>query len=293
MRLQELRSFCALAEQGNFTRAAKVLGVDKSKISRDVGTLEETLGTLLVVRTTRSVRLTPEGQSLFERSAAALGTLAEALTFVGERHLEPAGEIVLATTGELARVVLAPLLVRFRARHPRVHLRLLLDAALVDLTRERVDLALRVGRTGTQSGVARKVAELRSGFFAAPSYLARRGVPTRLEHLAQHEGLWPTPVRSQKSFAFGGRVPTPAIQCTDFELLLELTLAGAGVSLLPEFVAERQVASGALVRVLGAVALGSGPLFLVSQAPRKLPSRVALLRDFLLAELPRAVLASG
>jgi DNA-binding transcriptional LysR family regulator len=293
MQIQELRSFCALAEQGSFTRAAKVLGVDKSKVSRDVSALEDTLGTLLVVRTTRSVRLTPEGQTLFERSAQAFGTLAEALAFTGERRLVPAGEITLATTPELARVVLAPLLVRFRAYHPLIHLRLLLDSALVDLTREQADLALRVGRAGAESHVARKITELRSGFFATAAYLARRGVPTQLEHLTRHEGLWPTPARAQKSFAFGGRVPRPAVECGDFELLLQLTLAGGGISLLPEFLAERHVSSGALVRVLSTITLGNGPLFLVSQAPRKLPARVALLRDFLLAELPRALPASG
>lgn len=287
MRTEELRSFCALGEHGSFTDAAKALGVDKSKVSRDVSALEETLGLLLVVRTTRSVRLTPEGQTLFERAAAAFGSLADALSFVGERRSAPAGEITLATTPDLGRVLLAPLLVGFRACHPQIHLRILLDSALVDLAKEGADLALRVGRPGAASGVARKISDLRSGFFAAPSYLARRGVPTLLEHLEHLDGLWPTPPRGQKSFAFGGRIPRPAVECGDFELLLQLTLAGGGVALLPEFVGARHVASGALVRVLETVALGNGPLFLVSQAPRKLPARVALLRDFLLAELPR------
>lgn len=289
MPLEEIRSFCALGEYGSFTRAAKALGVDKSKVSRDVSALESALGTLLAVRTTRSARLTPEGQALFERSTPALGTLVEALALVGERRTAPAGEIVLTTTPELARVVLAPLLVGFRARYPRIQLRLLLGSALVDLTRERADLALRVGRPGASSGVARKVAELRSGFFAAPSYLERRGTPTRPEHLERHDGLWPSPPRGQKSFAFGGRVSKPVIECGDFEMLRRLALAGAGVALLPEFLAERDVGRGALVRVLETLALGGAPLFLVSQAPRKLPARVALLREFLLAELPRVL----
>jgi DNA-binding transcriptional LysR family regulator len=289
MQLEELRSFCALGEQGSFTRAAEALGVDKSKVSRDVSTLEETLGLLLVVRTTRSVRLTVEGQALFERSAVALGALSDALSFVGERRSALAGEITLATTPDLGRVVLAPLLVAFRARHPRIQFRVLLDSALVDLTRERADLALRVGRPGAANGVARKVADLRSGFFAAPSYLARRGEPLRIEQLEQLDGLWPTPPRGQKSFAFEGLVPRPAVACADFELLLQLTLAGGGVSLLPVFLAARHVANGTLVRVLERAELGTGPLFLVSQAARKLSARVALFREFLLTELPRVL----
>lgn len=288
-RIEELRSFCVLAEHGSFTLAARVLGVDKSKVSRDVAVLEGALGTLLAVRTTRSFRLTPEGQTLYERAAPAFGALGAALDFVSEGRALPSGEITLTTTPELAREVLARVLVRFRARYPGIQLRLILHNALVDLAKDHVDLALRVGRPGTGAGTARKLAELRSGFFGAPSYLGRRGVPARIEALSDHEGLWPSPARGQKSFSFDGRVPKPAFECSDFEMLRQLGLAGAGIALLPEFLARRDVESGALVRVLEAVTLGAGPLFLVSQAPRKLSARVTLLREFLLRELPSAL----
>lgn len=288
-----LRALCAVAEHGTFTRAAVALAVDKSKVSRDVSDLEERVGATLVLRTTRTVRLSSEGQALYERAQPALGVLADAVSLVRERTELPTGEVVVTTTPDLARVVLTPLLVQFRARYPGISLRLLLSSTLVDLARERADLALRVGSPGSSGHVARKLGELHSRFFAAPSYLRRRGVPTRVEHLDQHDGLWPRPPRGQKSFAFAGAMTRPVIESDDFELLRQLALAGGGVAMLPEFLAAGDVATGALQPVLDGLRLGAAPLFLVSQTPAKLSARVVSLRNHLLASLPRALGSSG
>jgi DNA-binding transcriptional LysR family regulator len=176
----------------------------------------------------------------------------------------------------------APSLVRFRARYPAVRVRVELASGLVDLTRDGVDLALRVGRPGGASLIARRLGALTSGFFASPAYLKRRGAPTRPEHLADHEGLWPAPARGRRAFTPGSRPPAPAVSCEDFGLLAELARAGGGVALLPTFLAARDVASGSLVRVLPEVALGDAPLYLVSRPQRPLPPRVAALRAFLI-----------
>ncbi len=287
MRFVELWSFCAVAQAGSFTRAAQVLGLDKSKVSRDVRTLEERLGTSLLLRTTRSVRLTPEGQALYERARPAFVTIEEALNTTSEGQTTAVGEVRLTTTPELGRMILAPTLSVFRARYPQISLSVTLDATLLDLTREGTDLALRVGRPGGGQWVARKVGQLSSGFYASPAYLERRGVPTRAEQLEEHFGLWPTPPRGHRTFAFGGKITRPAVECSDFEMLRELARAATGIALLPEFVAARDEQSGALVRVLPSLSLGTSPLFLVSRAPRQLTQRVALLRQHLLTEIPR------
>lgn len=285
MPLAEIESFCAVAEKGSFTAAGKWLGVDKSKISRDIKILEEKIGATLIVRTTRSMRLTVEGQALFERLRPALGNIDDALARTSEQQNDARGEVVLTTTPELARFVLAPLLVAFRARHPGILIKLILDTAIVKLERESADLALRVGKAGTTSGVARKIAELRSGFYAAPSYLERRGTPKQVEELAQHDGLWPTPQRDQKSFAFAGKIPAPKIESGDFDVLRRVASCGGGIALLPEFLAADSVSSGALVRVLPQTMLKGGTVFLVSAAPKSLSARVAKLRQYLLEEL--------
>jgi DNA-binding transcriptional LysR family regulator len=280
MRLDVLLAFRAVAELGSFTAAARRLGLDKSKVSRDVRDLERHMGTPLFARSTRSVRLTAEGRTLLAELGPHLLGIDLALLRSRDDRAEPVGEVTLTTTADLGRELIAPALVRFRARFPGVRVRLLLTPQVVDLLGDGVDLALRVGRPGGGSLVARKVGQVEAGFFASPSYLRRAGTPARPEELARHECLWPRPARGQRVFM--DQPPPPQVACDDFALLAELARAGGGVALLPTFVAARDEATGALCRVLPSVRLLDAPAYLVSRPERPLPARVAALRTFLL-----------
>lgn len=280
--LDALKVFQVVAQMQSFTRAAERLGQDKSQVSRVVRELEGHLKTVLLARTTRSVRLTPEGETLLHRVAPLLVGLEAAVAAVPDRVEIPSGEVVITTTADLGRAVLAGALVSFRARFPSVRVKVLLANELVDLMGEGVDLALRVGRPGGEALVARKVGELVAGFYASPGYLERRGTPSRMDQLHEHEGLWPSPPRQQRSFAPGPVERAASVQCADFGLLAELARAGGGIALLPTFVAQRDLTTRTLVRVLPEVSLGGAPVYLVSRPMRPLPPRVAALRSHLL-----------
>lgn len=290
--LDLLQVFSAVAEQRSFTKAAKKLGRDKSQVSRLVRSLEQQLGAALLLRTTRAVELTAEGEALLGQVAPHLAALASAVASVPDRDAAPSGEVVLTSTPDLGRAVLAPLLVTFRARHRLVSVRLLLSNEVQAIGAAGVELAVRVGKPGGNSVVARRVGELSAGFFAAPGYLERRGVPRRVEELSKHDGLWPVPPRGQRAFGPGALSGRPALECADFGLLAEVARCGGGVALLPTFLAARDLAAGALVRVLPEVLFGGAPLYLVSRPPRELPGRVAALRSHLLEGLLRLGRAS-
>lgn len=285
MPLEELQVFQAVAQARSFTRAGVVLGLDKSRVSRSVGALEASLGRALLVRSTRSVTLTAEGESLFQKAAPLLAGLQAAISAVPDGPQVPSGEVCITTTVELGQALLAPALASFRRRFPAVRVRVLLDDRLVDLLSHEVDLALRVGRPGAGSLLARKVGALSAGFYAAPGYLQRRGTPGSLADLSTHDGLWPEVKHGQRSFSPGRKPPTPAVQCADFSMLATLAALGAGVALVPTFVAAPHVATGALVRVLPAVSLANAPLYLVSRPVKPMPPRVAALRDWLVQHL--------
>lgn len=280
--LEALRAFQAVAQAGSFTKAATELGLDKSKVSRDIRALEGSLGVVLLTRSTRAVRLTLAGETLFQRVTPLLSGIEEAVAAVPDRVTVPTGEVTLATTPDIGREVVARALVAFRGRYPAVRVRLLLTNEVVDILAEGTDLALRVGRPGGDDLVARKVGQLVAGFFAAPAYLKRRGNPGREEELAGHDGLWPTPPRKQRSFAPKHSPPPPVVECSDFGVIAEVARAGGGIALLPTFLAGRDVASGALVRVLPGVSLQNAPVFVVNRRQKPLPPRVAALRSFLL-----------
>lgn len=280
--LDVLRVFAAVAELRSFTVAARRLGLDKSHVSRVVRNLEQQMGTPLLVRTTRNVRTTHEGAALYAKAAPALAVLEGALQRTAERVGTPLGEVTLTTTPDLARALVAPHLPTFRERYPGVRVKLVLAREILDMSEHDIDLALRVGTPGPGSHVAKKVGVIDAGFFAAPSYLARCGTPRALTALGEHETLWPAPSRERRVFA--AHAPPASLQCDDFGLLAELARAGAGVALLPTYLAARDVALGHLRRVLSEVSLGRSPLYLVAP-PGRLPRRVAVLRELLLTSL--------
>lgn len=279
--LIDLRTILAVAEARSFTRAAARLRQDKSLVSRRVRALEAGLRVSLFVRTTRSVRLTPEGEQLVRKLAPAIAALDEAVGETPAHTAVPSGTVTITSTPDVGRNLLAPALLSFRARYPAVRVSVVLVGELVDLMRDDVDLALRVGKPGGRELVARKVGTLDAGFYASPAYLERRGTPHQLADLADHERLWPALPTGQRTFAPGAPPPPADIQCADFGLLAELGRLGGGIVLLPTFVASRDVAAGALVRVLPDRTLGGAPLYLVSRPSRPTPARVAALRDHL------------
>lgn len=283
MDLDRLQVFQRVAQAGSFVAAARALRLDRARVSRVVAALEADLGVRLFVRTTRKVAMTREGLALHQRITAPLGELERAVAAVPDQRAIPTGEVAVTATMDVGRVLLAPLIPAFRARYPAVTLRLVLADEVVPLT-DDVDLALRVGRPGATSVVARRLRALDAGFFAAPAYLARRGTPHEVRDLAGHDGLWPVS-RGRHAFTPASPPPPPAVACADFGALAELACAGGGVALLPTFVAARHVARGELIRVVPAVTLGGAPLYLVSAPVAHLPARVRAVRDYLAAAL--------
>lgn len=283
--LDHLPVLAAVAHEGSFALAARRLGVDRSRVSRVIGEVEAALGTVLFMRTTRAVRLTAEGAALLDQVAPALATIARALEGASDAAEGPRGTVVVTASPEVARGLVAPLLPGFRRSFPGVQVQLVASDAVLDLARHGVDLALRLGRQGTASGVARRLGTVAAGFFAAPTYLERRGVPRALGDLVHHDGLWPTPPRGTAAFDLGHGPPPPAAITADFASLAAVARAGGGVALLPTFLAAEDVEAGRLVRVLAEVAAPKAALYLVARPERPRPARTAALHRWLVDNL--------
>jgi DNA-binding transcriptional LysR family regulator len=290
--------FVKVVETGSFTAAAAVLGLPKSSVSRAVAALEEALGTRLLQRTTRRLHLTPGGQRYFQRAHQALGGLDDAASEVSDLGREPRGTVRITAldfgAGSLAEVITA-----FTRRHPEVHVDLTITGRRVNLVEEGFDLAVRAGLLEDSTLVARRVAHSELRLYAAPAYLARRGTPRRLADLAQHDcvlfrgphGLLPWRLagpRGRETVRVSG-----SVTADDLDFAGRLVLAGAGIGMLANNNVGARVARGDLVHLLPAYALRGGAIYVVSPPLRHVPARVALLRDHLIAELPRALAASG
>lgn len=284
----EMEVFVRVVEQGGFSAAARLCRMTPSAVSKLVARLEARLGARLVNRSTRQFGLTPEGAAFYERAAHVLADIEEAerSARAGE---EPVGRIRLNTSAAYGTHVLAPVLPEFLALYPGITVDIVQTDAVIDLLAERTDVAVRAGPLKTSSLVARKLGETTKMIVAAPSYLARFGLPQTLADLEQHNRLgfcyvraidgWPI-LEGDDTIVFpvSGRV-----QASDSEALRHLAVAGGGLARLAIFTIRDDLANGRLVPVMEHLNPGDREAFYAVYAGQggPLPSRVRALLDFL------------
>jgi DNA-binding transcriptional LysR family regulator len=293
MDLNRLHAFVRVVAEGSFTGAAKSLGVPKSSVSRSVALLEQALGTRLLQRSTRRLHLTEAGAAYYERVANALASIDEASALATEMQATPRGTVRVAAPVDLGVGTLVPLIAKFVRRHPLIHVDLSLAARVVDLVAEGFDLAVRAGPLRDTSLIARKVGTVDNGLFASPGYARRRGLPKRVDDLAEHDCVLFRPAHAKATWALRGPHGTTEVDVTgslhldDMGAVRKAALVGVGIGLLPAFLGVRDVELGRLVRVLPDHAGPGAPLHIVYPSARLVPQRVALLRDHLLEGLGR------
>ncbi|APG85867.1 HTH-type transcriptional regulator YafC [Sinorhizobium americanum CCGM7] len=284
----EMEVFAKAVELGGFSSAARHFRMTPSAVSKLVLRLEERLGVRLVNRSTRKLQLTPEGHAFYERTTRILADIdeAERCASVGE---SPTGRVRLNVNASFGTHVLMPLVPQFRERFPAVTLDIVQTDAVVDLMEARADVAVRAGPLKSSTLIARKLGATRMVIVAAPSYLARNGMPSSLEELRAHDRLGFCYARAVDGWPLrqaGETVVLPAsgaVQVSDGEGLRHLAIAGAGLARLAEFAVREDMRAGRLLPVLEdlnpgdleeihAVFLGQGGA---------LPSRVRAVLDFL------------
>jgi DNA-binding transcriptional LysR family regulator len=292
--LNLVRAFIAVHDSGSFSAAAEQFGVPRSTISRAVSALEEELGLALFHRTTRRVATTAAGSALYHRVVRPLGALEASLADLPERREEPSGVLRVTATTDIATVLLAEAVARFSARYPNVQVEMLSSNTILDVVSEQIDLALRIvsGPLRGAALVSRKIGTVTVQLFASPAYLARAGTPRTIEELSGHERvafrgvpLQPPVTGREKLGADGAR-----ITCDDMFFAREVIRHGAGIAGLPGFLAEPDLQSGALVRVLPKWQARAGTVYLVQPSRKHVPSKVTAFRDLLLELLKKRTL---
>src|ERR1700761_2383946 len=186
-RFQEMQVFVRIAERASFTQAADDLQIPRATVTNLMKRLEERLGTRLAERTTRTVRLTHDGEAYYHRCVRLLADLEEAEGSF--RNTAPKGLLRVNLQGTLARFFVAPALPEFLAMYPDIELHIREDDRFVDLVREGIDCVLRAGTLQDSSMVGRRLARLEQVTVASPAYLAARGVPRGLDELRAHHAV--------------------------------------------------------------------------------------------------------
>ena len=296
--LSRLDVFIAVAETASFSGAGSRLGMPKATVSRAVARLEADLAQQLFYRTTRRVTLTAAGATLYKRTAPQIAALRQAVGTLAEREDEPSGVLRVTAPNDLGTSVLADVAAAFSARYPTIRLDFELTSRHVDLVAEGFDVAFRAApRPADSSLVARHLATIDVQLFAAPSYLVRRGTPRVPRELDGHDLVqfrgFRGPLRMQRGAQSVTQKLDVRIVADDLSFVCAALRAGAGIGLLPSFLARDDVASGALVRVLPRWSAPRATLSLVHPAARHVPLKVIAFRDFVLAHAAATSLGSA
>jgi DNA-binding transcriptional LysR family regulator len=254
IRIEGITAFVAVVEAGSVSEAARRLRLSKSVVSERLAELEKSLGGMLLHRTTRKLSLTEDGAVFLERAARIVREIEAAAADMAERRGSLSGPIRIAAPVTFGRMHLGPALYPFLAEHPEIELTLDIDDRRVDAASDGYDAIIRNGPIADNRLVAWKLARSRRLVCASPDYLARQGVPSSLDDLNGHRGIFYT----NRGVA-DWRFQTPegavvvraklALGINNGDMLRDAAIAGLGIALLPAFIAGPAIREGRLAEI--------------------------------------------
>jgi len=286
-----MTAFVRAVETGGFSAAARDMGLTPSALSKLVTRLEDRLGARLLQRTTRRLQLTAEGEAFYARARPILTAMDEAEAEVTEASASPRGLLRLHCGSAFGMHPLAPAIPRFQELHPAVELDITISDQPPDAMAEGIDLAIRIGPLDESSMVARRICNLERVICASPAYLARRGTPRTPDDLQQHNCLWITSLPALRRWPFdtddGIRVVQVSgnVAANTAETVLQLAVAGVGITRLTDVIVGDAIRRGELVPILTDWNhVEPAPLFATYPSGRNLSPKVRAMVDFLVAE---------
>ncbi|WP_346831505.1 LysR family transcriptional regulator [Pseudomonas abietaniphila] len=293
-RLTGLIAFARAASLGSYTAAARALSVSPSAISKSVQRLEEHFGLTLFTRTTRSLTLTPEGRDLFERAMRILHEVEGIDQAAVASRAEPSGTLRVTAPLPIGLNILAPALPRFRERYPKVNVDLRLGDQYSDIIDQGIDVVIRVGDLVDSRLISRHLGPNRTGAFASPHYLSRKGTPQHPHELSDHECV---NFRYQSSgqalrwaYMEGERsielIPEPTITIDLSDAVAATLAAGGGIGISPNYVAAPYVLRGELVPVLPQFVMERFPITALWPESRRGSPNVKAFLEFLAEVFP-------
>jgi len=292
-RFGDMAVFVAVVRAGSLSGAARALGLTPSAVSRIVARIEARLGVQLLVRTTRTLRLTVEGETYGRAARRILADLDETERGLADRG-SPSGRVRISAATAHGRLVIVPILAELSERFPHIVIEIDLSDELADVLGGRADVAIRFGPLADSPLTARRLGETGRTVVAAPSYLARHGTPQRPADLADHNCLDFNFRRSEPGWPFrdeGRDTILPvrgSVTANNGETLVQLAQRGVGITRVGNFHITEDLAAGRLVPLLEAFnPQDREAIHAVFVGGPTMPARVRVVVDFLAETLRR------
>ena len=286
--LGSMRVFVAVADAQGFAPAARKLSMSPPAVTRAIAALEERIGTRLLHRTTRIVRLTEAGERFLADCKRILSEIEEAEASAAGAHSEPRGQLAVTAPVMFGRMYVAPIVLDFLARYPRVNARMLFLDRVVDLIDEGLDVAVRIAHLPDSSLRAVRVGSVRWVICASPKYLDARGTPRSPSELTQHDTIAFsfTTAPQEWSFASGETLSLPThlvVNSNDVAILA--AVAGRGFARALSYQIAPELRAGKLKIVLSEFEPPAIPISVVYAEGRRAAAKVRAFVDFAVERL--------
>lgn len=287
MDVNDVLIFVRVAQAGSFSKAAKRLGMPISTVSRRVAQLERELGVPLLLRTTRSLKITDVGQAYFEHGKAISSEIEKAEALATNLSSIPQGILKITAATDFGNQFLGKIVCEFLKANPRVQADIVLTERVVDLIEEGFDLAIRMGELDDSTHMARKIGSLDMQLYASPDFLKANGEPKNPAELSKFECIRFTGEDESRDWKLQNakRVVTVKVSgrvsSNNMVLLRDFALSGEGIVRMPHFLCAEDVKSGRLKIILKDWVHSSGPIHVVYPGQRFLLPKVRAFIDHL------------
>jgi DNA-binding transcriptional LysR family regulator len=282
MEIEDIQAFVAVADAGGLTPAAHRLGLSKSIVSRRLARLEKSLGATLLARTTRGASLTEAGATFREHATRIAGE-AEAARDAVSPDGTVRGRLRLSAPLSFSATHFAPVLAELATRYPELEIQASFSDRTVDLAAEGFDAAIRLGILEDSKLVARRIASFGGKLVASPGYLEKHGTPRTPDELLTHAAV--NRINDAWPLRHAGRVitlhPRARFTADNGAALVPAVLAGLGIALLPDFLIQDHLASGALVAVMADYPMPEAGVYVVRPPGGSASCKVRVLVDIM------------
>ncbi|WP_435258286.1 LysR substrate-binding domain-containing protein [Thioclava sp. FR2] len=291
-KLSVMNAFRRIVERGSFAKAAEDLCVSPALLSREIKLLEESLGTTLLTRTTRSMSLTDAGRLYYDEATGILSAVTEVESRIRDGAGAVRGHLKVNASSSFGQTVIAPLLPRFLASYPDLRLTLSMDDRVVDMVEGGFDVSIRIRSAMPNSAlITRKLGSIRQRIFASPAYIEKVGAPRDPEDIRNHRVVGFLLADHLNAWTLQGPAGKitieldPPVRVGNSLVLRDLLINGQGIGTLPDFVSNAPEARGQLVRVLPDWELPAPEIFAVTASRLGMDTKVTAFLDHLRAAL--------
>lgn len=255
--INAMRSFIRVVETGSFSAVAKEQNTNQATISKRIASLENKLGTRLLIRGNRKHTLTETGKTYFERVSSIVMEIDEAEAEARSLTATPKGHLRVTVPTMFGGLYVAPVISEFLATYPEIDLDIKFDENMVDLVKEGIDVAIRLGDLQDSSMIAKNLGYDELIIVASPLYLEKYTTPARLEELAEHNCLiYSLSPKRGTVWVFSDKTKTTEVavtgnfQCDNGMGLMEMLQAHAGIALMPRWIVDEAIEAGKLTHIL-------------------------------------------